>query len=72
MTKVSTSFFFFLLFRRQLINIALPTPAALSFKARKMPLMTDVQRRTRIQWARQYARWSSEMWEKVPFSDVTF
>lgn len=38
-------------------------------KARRKPLMTDVQRRKRIQWARQYANWSCEMWEKVLFSD---
>lgn len=38
-------------------------------KARKKPLMTDVQRRKRIQWARRSASWSCEMWEKVLFSD---
>lgn len=38
-------------------------------KARQKPLMTDAQRRKRIEWARRYGSWSCEMWEKVLFSD---
>lgn len=38
-------------------------------KARNKPLMTDVQRRNRIDWARKHSSWSCKQWEKVLFSD---
>jgi len=50
--------------RRRCLNFGLR-----GCKARRKPLMTDVQRRNRIQWARQYSSWTCEMWKKVLFSD---
>jgi len=38
-------------------------------KARRKPLLTDVHRCNRIQWARRYSSWTCKMWEKVLFSD---
>lgn len=38
-------------------------------KARRKPLLTDVQRKNRVQWAKKHSKWSCNMWEKVLFSD---
>ena len=38
-------------------------------KARRKPLMTSVQRKARVDWARKYSCWTTKMWKNVLFSD---
>lgn len=38
-------------------------------RAVKKPLLTAVQRKTRVAWARKYSSWTPAMWSKVLFSD---
>ena len=38
-------------------------------KARKKPLLTEKQRKRRLDWARSHVKWPIEKWRKVLFSD---
>ena len=38
-------------------------------KARKKPLLTEKQRKHRLEWARSHVKWPVEKWRKVLFSD---
>lgn len=38
-------------------------------KARKKPLVSEQQRKARVEWARQHANWTVDDWKKVLFSD---
>lgn len=38
-------------------------------KARKKPLLTEIQRKRRLEWARQHRSWTVEQWQRVLFSD---
>ena len=38
-------------------------------KARKKPLLTEKQRKHRLEWARSRVKWPVEKWRKVLFSD---
>ena len=38
-------------------------------KARKKPLLTEKQRKRRLEWARAHVKWPVEKWRKVLFSD---
>ena len=38
---------------------------------RKKPFLTLVQRRKRVNWAKQHMAWTPEMWSRVIFSDET-
>jgi len=38
-------------------------------KARKKPLLTEKQRKRRLEWARSHVKWSVEKWRRVLFSD---
>jgi hypothetical protein len=50
--------------RRRLITSGLK-----GCKARKKPLLTPLQRRKRLAWARAHRNWTLEQWRKVIFSD---
>ena len=38
-------------------------------KARKKPLLTEKQRKHRLEWARSLVKWPVEKWRKALFSD---
>jgi transposase len=38
-------------------------------KARRKPLLSDAQRKCRVEWAKKYLKWTCKQWEKVLFSD---
>ena len=50
--------------RRRLIKAGLK-----GCKARKKPLVTEVQRRKRLKWAHEHNSWTQDQWNRVLFSD---